>query len=509
MNVLGLTDTGALAARIGATENLQRIFFPFIGTLDTPWYIGSVGQVTSAAINPQLVSNGLGALGGGSITVTAGGNVTDLTTVADSSLATASATSSAGGLPTSALLTMGSGDVTINAASNVLGGRVDVASGRADIAAGGNIENGSPLLIGIINSTNVTDNGVETSLNTPEVIADEFALRIADATAELKAGGSISIQGVAALAPSQPTVLNGFSGTPSGAGLTSLDNRAGFYSPVSGLDLLANGSVLVTYDKQNSGAFLGQLVGLQVDVTTGLESILPASFTTTSIAGNVTIAPATNSEVLMVPSSRGELGIFAGGGIAGTTLGMMDADPGLMPGLFSVYATTDGVIAQAGIAFGLPIVLSSTPDIALTQEHNKNLTHAGDPEPVYVYSESDIGSSARGVALVTSKQARIYAGQDIINMMFFGQNLNDTDITRIVAGRDIIGTSQLLQAKTFNTSGSLVAVGSAESGDRRQYVRDRRSRRLHPGSRTQPRSVPDLGEYTQSIHHPQWRIRQH
>jgi hypothetical protein len=165
----------------------------------------------------------------------------------------------------------------------------------------------------------------------------------------------------------------------------------------------------------------------------------------------------------MVPSSRGELGIFAGGSIAGTTLGMMDADPGLMPGLFSIYATTDGVIAQAGIAFGLPIVLSSTPDIALTQEHNKNLTHAGDPEPVYVYSESDIGSSARGVALVTSKQARIYAGQDIIDMMFFGQNLNATDITRIVAGRDIIGTSQLLQAKTFNTSGSLVAVGSAEA----------------------------------------------
>src|SRR5262249_2089629 len=49
-------------------------------------------------------------------------------------------------------------------------------------------------------------------------------------------------------------------------------------------------------------------------------------------------------------------------------------------------------------------------------------------------------------ALILSvpKQARISAGRDIVNMIFYGQNLSSTDITRVAAGRDIIGTSQIM-----------------------------------------------------------------
>jgi hypothetical protein len=47
--------------------------------------------------------------------------------------------------------------------------------------------------------------------------------------------------------------------------------------------------------------------------------------------------------------------------------------------------------------------------------------------------------------LSVAKQTRIGAGLDIIIMMFFGQNIAPSDITRIVAGRDITATTELVE----------------------------------------------------------------
>ncbi len=81
----------------------------------------------------------------------------------------------------------------------------------------------------------------------------------------------------------------------------------------------------------------------QVGVSPVTLTILPATLTGTSIAGDVTLDPTANSQLLMMPSPQGELGLFAGGNIVGTTIGMMDADPGLLPGLFSSFSTPDGL----------------------------------------------------------------------------------------------------------------------------------------------------------------------
>ncbi len=64
------------------------------GLPDQPWRITKLtsnGQV-NAAINPQLFWEGVGALGGGNVSVDAGGAVSDLTTTAQTSLATSTAT---------------------------------------------------------------------------------------------------------------------------------------------------------------------------------------------------------------------------------------------------------------------------------------------------------------------------------------------------------------------------------------------------------------------------------
>ncbi len=64
-----------------------------------------------------------------------------------------------------------------------------------------------------------------------------------------------------------------------------------------------------------------------------------------------------------------------------------------------------------------------------------------DGVPNRIYSGGDIV----GMIVSLAKQTRMSAAQDIVNMMFFGQNLSADDVTRIVAGRDITATTRLIE----------------------------------------------------------------
>jgi hypothetical protein len=90
-----------------------------------------------------------------------------------------------------------------------------------------------------------------------------------------------------------------------------------------------------------------------------------------------------------------------------------------------------------GLAFGFPTVLPDTSDVVLRELHNENITHAGDSTPNRIVAGNDI----LDVILSVAKQTRVTAGRDIVNMVFLGQNVSQSDITRIVAGRDITATT--------------------------------------------------------------------
>src|SRR5262249_39996368 len=132
---------------------------------------------------------GLGALGGGNITVKAGRNISDLSVIATDSLMTASA----GGVKT--LASFGRGDVRIAAGNDILGGRVDVASGSATVVAARDV-----LAAGTVSVT--------PPISPITITVDNLlVLRLTDATVDIKAGGNLNLQGVAALG-----VLKGNSG---------------------------------------------------------------------------------------------------------------------------------------------------------------------------------------------------------------------------------------------------------------------------------------------------------
>jgi filamentous hemagglutinin family protein len=367
----------------------------FIGWYDQPWRIGTVGAAgagvnTNILVNPQLFTEGAGTLGGGDVTVKAGGTVSDLTVVADTSVTTGAATGGVvAGQISQGQLTFGGGNVTISAGGDLLGGRVDVASGLGTIAVGGGILSAGSLMLDLP-STTMADNTLR--------------LRLADATIDLSAHGDVTIQGVAALGVQNNTANN--------SNITSDAYASNFYSAGAGVSVVGDGSI--TFANVGSDVLpIGQIT----------TTVLPGSLAAVALEGNLNLNGNTSVHaVLLDPSDSGTLILAAGADITPVNVAMLDSEPGSND-LF-------------------PVVLPSTTIAQLQTLHDPRNLHQNDPIPNRIYAGGDI----ENVVLSTPKQTRIGAGRDIVNMAFFGQNLNNSDITRIVAGRDITATTQLENA---------------------------------------------------------------
>ena len=381
-----------------------------IGASDQVWRAGTVGQDTEIAIVPQYFTSGVGALAGGDVTVHSGRNVSDLTIALDTSVTTAPAASS------KALLTFGSGDLSVSAAGNLLAGQFDVAIGAASISVDGSVLGAGTEPVSLENKA-------------PDH-TQYLRLRVSDARIELNATGTVHIAGVSALGAS-------LSGNP-----TTKYNSAGFLSPVSGLNVVANETISI------SGNRLSQQMDLFVGETATVTGyVLPSSLGLASLTGDIVLRNSVPH--LLYPSSLGQLSLLAGGDITSLTLAMSDSDPSLLPGAFSAFDGTPTSVLQ-GLGFGFPGVLPTTSDAILRLYHNQQTTHAGDVDPARIYADGSISRSA----ISLPKQARIGAGLDLVDFYFVGQNVSASDVTRISAGRDITATTG------FSTSGNLPYIVS-------------------------------------------------
>ncbi len=422
-------------------------FYNWIGSADQAWRMGQVGDITNIMINPQLFTEGVGALGGGNVSVRAGRNIVDLTIADDTSVATASVTSGSGNVPaTLGLWQFGGGNVTVNAGGDLLGGRIDIGEGSANIVVGGNIESAGQI--------EVAYNG-----DTAVLIPDTLRLRLSDATISLAAGGTVDVEGIGALGVYDENSLSG------GSAIQDNLDAHGFYGATAGVSIVADGSVAL----DNQSAVITSIslpfdLSINTIANTSINSVstavYPGSLEVESLTGALNIAgvPSLSStytqpnQIVLMPSSVGQLNLFAAGTIGPVTIDMEDGDPGLLPGAFSIFAIDSaGTTLLAGRPFTFPGVLPNTTQVTLGTYHNSTPTHLGDPYPVRI----DAGGDILDMILAVPKQARIWAGQDIINMMFFGQNLLPTDITRIVAGRDITATTTLVTSEVLGSNGQL------------------------------------------------------
>jgi hypothetical protein len=368
----------------------------FIGRYDQPWRTGAIGGAgdvtTNVLINPQLFSEGVGALGGGDISVKAGGNVSDLTIASDTSIVTGTASGGVlAGQISQGLITFGGGSVNLAAQGDLLGSRLDVASGAARVEVGGDVASAGQVSL------------PSPSFNKALVVDDTLRLRLSDATIDLTARGDVTLEGVSSLGVLQRDDVD-----------HAVQNQYGanFYSPAAGVSLTGDGSVTVqnTGDAILTSTFAGTVV-------------LPGSLAVVAIGGDVTLN--TNPTVVasvLAPSPVGTLTLAAGADINSATVAMLDS----VPGPSAVF----------------PTVLPTTTQAQLEAQHDPSILHGDDAVPNRIYAGNDID----GLILSVPKQSRIGAGRDIVDMMFFGQNLRTQDITRITAGRDITATTQLQNA---------------------------------------------------------------
>ncbi|PLR06917.1 hypothetical protein CFHF_23690 [Caulobacter flavus] len=400
------------AAWIGAGANAVR-GLTFVGSMTQPWRVGEVGRITDIRINNKLFSEGLGTLGGGDIRVSAGGQVVDLTVAADTTVTTADVSGQTG----KALITYGGGDVSMKVGGDLLGGRIDIARGDGDIVVGGDI-----AAAGLTQFS---------SAGAGALTANTLRLRLTDAQIDVAALGDVQVQGITAL------------------GVGDI-NRVGFYSGDSGVSVLAGGSLDVSNPTLDSS--VGDVVTTGGDSLSLIgKAIYPTSFSAVALAGDLSLGGNVDRQILLYPSARGTLTLAAGGDIAPMTIAMLDNDPGLTPGAFSIYEL-EATQVIGGRPFSFPAVLPTTSLAERLLLHASSVPHRGDATPNRIFAGGDID----GMIISSPKVTRIGAGRDIVDMMFFGQNLAANDITRIAAGRDITATTTLQRAIVDYVNGTPV-----------------------------------------------------
>lgn len=368
-----------------------------VGAADQRWRPGAVGQDTEAGIQAQLFGAGLGALAGGDVDVYASRDISDLTIALDSSIVTEAAAT------TSALLTFGSGDLDVRTGRDLLAGQFDIAVGQARLDIG----------------RDLGGFGREANLfSRPNVDAAQFLrVRVNDATARIVARGDARLAGVSALGQS----------TPGSAAF----NSAGSFTAIAGINVTANEGVEFVGNRRDQSIDFGVDDGNPATVSGNVFTpgfVAPGRLEAAALTGSIELANSVPQ--LLYPSPIGQVSLLATGDISSLSLVMSDADPSL---LFGVFAVPENV----GLGRNFPGTLPVTSDRFLRLFHNERITHLGDPDPSRIYTDGSIQTAYLSFA----EQVRIGAGRDLVDVYFSGQNVSASDVTRIVAGRDIRSTT--------------------------------------------------------------------
>ncbi|OYW16586.1 MAG: hypothetical protein B7Z39_01005 [Novosphingobium sp. 12-64-8] len=396
-----------------------------IGDASQRWRVGRIGLDSNVAQVTQLFTSGVGALAGGNVTIRAGRDVSDLTVALDNVVST----TTTGGARV--LSTSGSGNLDLTAGRDLLGGQIDVAQGIGTIDVGrAVIAAGASLIAGSYDDTVGNDT------------RNLLRLRVNDATIALTARGDVTIGGIGALgAVSQD-----------GSQIDAL-NAAGFFTPVAGVSVSSVGKVDLAQNRIEQRVSFMDVTTLASDQGVLKGYVLPPSLALGSLASDIVLGNGTAE--LLYPSQFGQLTLVAGGNISDYALSMSDANASDLPGAFTnttFLATADLLQRISGLGFSFGGIVGQVDDPLLRLFHDQSILHADDTRPVGIYANG----SMTNVNLVLPKAARINAGGDIVNFYFQGQNVRASDVTSVVAGRDISATT------------ALPGVGSAAFG--RPYV---------------------------------------
>ncbi|WP_346778763.1 filamentous haemagglutinin family protein [Burkholderia sp. Ac-20353] len=401
-----IDQTGAISGLAG--NNISQFWWQWM-EIGNP--TGSVGlskpvtQTVQTSINFGAFDQGVMSVGG-NVSVTAGGNITDLAVSLPTTWYLTNANTD-----TPTVNTVGGGNLSVHAGGSILSGDYFVAKGTGTIAAGG--------LIGTDGVNYTTYNPSYGNVGQPLILSlgpVATLLATQDGVLNVSARQGANIGGVF-----NPSYLAGGDGQG--------------YSAASAVSVASTtGDIVLGTLNPSAKALFG--------ANSGTSAILPATVSLTAFTGGLAI----ESSGELYPSATGNLSLIADQSIEFSSLnglasslqgtsyatqpvfGMLDEDPSSMPSALNPNAS-------------VPFATDST-----IGAHAQTPLHANDTAPARIYSLN--GSIVNGILESTGyydnlltvsvgKPALIQAGQDIVNLAFQGQNLRSSDVSRIVAGRDI------------------------------------------------------------------------
>ena len=433
---------------------------------------------------------GIGALGGGNISLIAGANIINADALIPTNARMPGRVSATGPnlSPDAAkLLQFGGGDLVVKAGANIDGGVYYVESGSGVITAGGEIKTNSSRSpsLGYLGTSGLPASIIQSS--SPAVYNPATwlptTLFVGDSHFDVSARGNVLLGPVTNpfLLPQgsnnkfwYKTYFNTFSPD---AGVTvasfggSVTHRfavtlPGETSPqpilAAWLDNLSRNNSSFTFFHQ---PWVRLAESSLANFRTQLQVTAP-NLISTAFAGDINLVGATT----LFPSATGALELAASDGIAGlqitgrslvndtplnvwasASLNLSDADPATAPGIatpiayanlagrilndlrlnrLDPFGAVDPMYEETGSYTG-----GAASIITKQALHSADLLHSADTSPARLYAGT---GDISGITLFTSKTTAVLAGNDIADLALYIQNVRPRDISVVSAARDII-----------------------------------------------------------------------
>ncbi|MGF6346854.1 filamentous haemagglutinin family protein [Variovorax sp. W2I14] len=378
---------------------------------------------------------GVGALGGGNVSVDAGGDLRNLLVALPTNMRMR------GGRSASEAMTMemrNGGAMTVQAGDAIRGGQYYVARGAGDIRAGETAVGHTFVLTRDDNNGGLT----KSSYTVAPVLA------LGDATLSLRTAGDLRLQTVI-----DPLLVTYGEGLRSDGQLLNYGAYMSGYTDRSALRLVSTGGN-ITFVNRAEFIFRDLVLNsFDTDTLVGFGgNRYPARFSTAALNGGIAIdgplyvLPGTTNDVRMV--AKNDIRFDAQLVMAYATPAMMSS--AFMPGgsnspfnQMNMEDLLDNLIN--------PLVSSPVNNAYLRSVHNPEvLPLANDFEPSRIYASQ---GSIVGLDVKANEQTWVRAGTDIRGLRMAGRNLRGSDVTLLEAGNDILAMESVRPLNRDNELG--------------------------------------------------------
>jgi filamentous hemagglutinin len=418
-------------------------------------------QNTTWWIEFNNFEQGIGVLGGGNLSLTAGRDIVNTSAVVPT---TGRALLAAGGTAVAAdLAVMGGGTLRVQSGGDIVSGVFEDDWGNASISAGGALTSSGDSTYGQITAGLGTQ---EILTETPSFNATELypILVVGNGVFDVSARSGIALDGItnsttlpivatmnasnAAFFPYAPTSNPSTLNLVSAGGDVDLNNDPAASLPIAQLSDLG-----IVYNRASADA-------------DDYLAVYPSTLNVASLSGNINLGDA----ITLFPSATGNLTLLAAGSInsANGALGtaaagnvsitVSESNPALVPNPLAPVED----LGSTGFSGLTGVALSAEP------------LHQNDAQPIMLVADT---GNIDSTVLNFPKAADVIAGGNIMDLMYTGKNLNPSDVTLIEAGGQIEYSTPTVagtNALDLNTNGitlggpgylEVLAGGAVNLGD--------------------------------------------